>query len=158
MDFKKSNAFAEAGMLIRHPVSEVFQAITDPEITTHFWFTKSSGPLEEGKHIRWTWEMYNHSVDVLVTKIEPDKSIEMRWGNKGRQTQLRWSFRPLADDKTFISVVNSGFEGSSDDVLSAVRDATGGFSWVLAGLKAYLEHGIELNLIADRYPKELGAH
>jgi hypothetical protein len=28
----------------------------------------------------------------------------------------------------------------------------------LAGLKAYLEHGIELNLVGDRYPKELGNH
>jgi len=26
-----------------------------------------------------------------------------------------------------------------------------GFELVLAGLKAYLEHGIELNLIADRF-------
>ncbi|WP_445384070.1 SRPBCC family protein [Robiginitalea sp. IMCC44478] len=158
MDSRKSNAYAEAGMLIRKPVSEVFQAITDPQITTHFWFTKSSGALKEGKEIRWTWEMYNHSVDVSVIKIEPDKSILMSWGNKGKQTQLNWSFRPLANDKTYISVVNSGFDGSTDEILSTVRDATGGFSWVLAGLKAYLEHGIDLNLIADRYPRELGSH
>jgi hypothetical protein len=34
----------------------------------------------------------------------------------------------------------------------------GGFTWVLAGLKAYLEHNIMLNLIADRFPKELREH
>jgi uncharacterized protein (DUF2249 family) len=34
-------------------------------------------------------------------------------------------------------------------------DSTGGFSFVLAGVKAFLEHGIELNLIADHAPDAL---
>ena len=34
---------AETGMLIRKPVAEVFEAIVNPEITTKFWFTRSSG-------------------------------------------------------------------------------------------------------------------
>jgi hypothetical protein len=34
-----------------------------------------------------------------------------------------------------------------------VTDSTQGFSLVLAGLKAFLEHNIRLNLIGDRYPK-----
>ncbi len=37
---------AEASMLIRRPVGEVFRAFVDPEITTRFWFTESSGGLE----------------------------------------------------------------------------------------------------------------
>jgi hypothetical protein len=44
------------------------------------------------------------------------------------------------------------------EVLAQIRDSTGGFSLVLAGLKAYLEHNLQLNLIADRFPKELGKH
>jgi uncharacterized protein (DUF2249 family) len=31
----------------------------------------------------------------------------------------------------------------------------GGFTMVLAGLKALLEHGIELNLVADHFPNAL---
>jgi uncharacterized protein YndB with AHSA1/START domain len=34
---------AQTGMLIRRPVTEVFQAFVDPEITSKFWFTKGSG-------------------------------------------------------------------------------------------------------------------
>lgn len=34
---------AKAEMLIRKPVAEVFEAFVNPEITTKFWFTKSSG-------------------------------------------------------------------------------------------------------------------
>ena len=47
-------------MLIRKPVKEVFEAIINPEITTKFWFTKSSGRLDENKKVEWVWEMYNH--------------------------------------------------------------------------------------------------
>jgi hypothetical protein len=34
----------------------------------------------------------------------------------------------------------------------------GGFTAVLDNMKAYLEHNIKLNLIADKYPKEVSAH
>jgi catechol 2,3-dioxygenase-like lactoylglutathione lyase family enzyme len=33
-------------MLIRKPAAEVFEAFVDPDVTTHFWFTKGSGRLE----------------------------------------------------------------------------------------------------------------
>jgi uncharacterized protein YndB with AHSA1/START domain len=37
---------ARAEMLIRRPVSEVFEAFVDPAITSRFWFTRGSGRLE----------------------------------------------------------------------------------------------------------------
>jgi uncharacterized protein YndB with AHSA1/START domain len=40
------------GMLIRNPVAEVFEAFVDSDVTTKFWFTRSSGRLEAGKEIR----------------------------------------------------------------------------------------------------------
>ena len=42
--------------------------------------------------------------------------------------------------------------------IDTVKDATGGFTTVLDGLKAFLEHGINLNLIADKFPKEVSQH
>ncbi|MFN2517409.1 MAG: SRPBCC domain-containing protein, partial [Pyrinomonadaceae bacterium] len=66
---------AKAEMLIRKPVAQVYEAFVDPGITSRFWFTKSSGRLEAGKQITWTWEMYNHSVQVDVKELEIDKRI-----------------------------------------------------------------------------------
>ena len=57
-------------MLIRRPVADVFEAFVNPAITTKFWFTKSSGPLETGKTIRWDWEMYGVSAEVTVKAVE----------------------------------------------------------------------------------------
>jgi hypothetical protein len=35
--------------------------------------------------------------------------------------------------------------------MNKVVDSTGGFALVLAEAKAYLEHGIDLNIVADRF-------
>ena len=45
---------AKAEMLIRRPVTEVFEAFVNPAITSRFWFTKGSGRLEPGRTSRGT--------------------------------------------------------------------------------------------------------
>ena len=69
---------SKTGMLIRRPVADVFEAFISPEITTKFWFTKSSGRLEAGRQIQWEWEMYNVSALVTVKVIEQNKRIAHR--------------------------------------------------------------------------------
>ena len=149
---------AKAEMLIRKPAAEVFEAFVNPEITTRFWFTKSTGRLEPGKQITWTWEMYDISVEVVVKEIESGKRILVEWGNYGSMTTVEWVFTPYENDKTFVSITSSGFEGDGDKVVKDALDSKGGFTWVLAGLKALLEHSIELNAIADAFPKGLRKH
>ena len=144
---------AKTEMLIRKPVSEVFEAFVNPAITSKFWFTKGSGRLEAGKQIRWDWEMYDVSVDVNVKAIEKDKRILIEWGAKGGPpTKVEWVFSSRPNRTTLVSVTNTGFSGDGDEVVKQALDSTGGFTLVLAGLKAFLEHNIALNLIADRFP------
>jgi uncharacterized protein YndB with AHSA1/START domain len=152
---KKPDAqnYSKAEMLIRKPVKEVFEAIINPEITTKFWFTKGSGRLDENKKVEWVWEMYNHSVPVFVKSIQPPEKIIIDWGNDGDLTTVEWTFKNIHDSETFLSIVHSGFQGDQDKIISQVRDSTEGFTIVLAGLKAWLEYGIQLNLVADRFPR-----
>jgi len=146
---------AQAGMLIRKPVAEVFEAFVDPAITSRFWFTKSTGRLEGGKRVTWTWEMYNHSVEVEVRTLEVNRRILIDWGNYESMTSVEWLFTPYVGDKTYVTIRNSGFKGEGDKVVSDALDSKGGFTWVLAGLKALLEHNIELNAIVDAFPEGL---
>jgi hypothetical protein len=97
--------------------------------------------------------MYNHSVPVFVKSIQPLKKIIIDWGNVGDLTTVEWTFKNINDNETFLSIVNSGFKGVQDKIISQVRDSTEGFTIVLAGLKARLEFGIRLNLVADRFPR-----
>jgi uncharacterized protein YndB with AHSA1/START domain len=149
---------AKAEMLIRKPVAEVFEAFMNPEITTKFWFTKSSGRLEAGKQVTWSWEMYNASSHVTVKDVEQNKRILIEWSGYGSPNTVEWIFTPYGNDATFVRITNSGFSGDGDELVKQALDSTGGFTWVLAGLKAYFEHNIMLNLIADRFPKGLGEH
>ncbi len=149
---------AKAEMLIRRTVTEVFESFINPEITTKFWFTKSSGRLEAGKQVTWTWEMYNFPSPVKILEVEENKRILIEWPYNGAPTLVEWVFTPLGDDTTYVSITNSGFQGDGDKVVGDALGSNGGFTWVLAGLKAYLEHGIELNLVADAFPKGLRIH
>ena len=148
---------AKAEMLIRRSPVDVFEAFVDPEITTKFWFTKSTGRLGPGKRIVWTWEMYDISSDVDVKEIEPNKRILIEWGNYGEMTTVEWVFTPY-QDWTYVTITNSGFQGDGDKVVRDALDSKGGFTWVLAGLKALLEQNIKLNAIEDAFPKGLKKH
>lgn len=154
----KQVPIAKTGMLIRKPVADVFEAFVNPDITTKFWFTKSSGRLEAGKQVQWDWEMYGISIPVTVKVTEPNKRIVIEWPGHGSPTTVEWVFTSRMDGTTFVSITNAGFTGDGDELVKQATDSTQGFSLVLAGLKALLEHNVRLNLVADRYPKGIEEH
>lgn len=142
-------------MLIRKPVSEVFEAFVNPDVTSKFWFSRGSGRLEAGKTVVWNWDMYDFSVDAQVKSVEHNKRILIEWPGTGSATTVEWVFTPIGDGATFVSITNEGFQGDEDAVVQEAVGSTEGFAFVLAGLKAYLEHGILLNLVPDRFPNGL---
>src|SRR5919112_1034046 len=135
------------GMLIRRPAAEVFHAFADPTVTTRFWFTKSSGALEPGATVAWEWEMYGVGTTVTVKEAVPGERIVVEWDPADPST-VEWTFHP-APGGTYVRIRNYGFAGTPDEVVARVVDSAKGFGFVLAGAKAWLEHGIELNLVAD---------
>ena len=137
-------------MLVRRPVEEVYEAFVDPAITTRFWFTKSSGRLEPGAEVRWDWEMYGASARVRVKAMEPNRRILIEWDDP--PCPVEWQFAAREDGTTLVSISNWGFHGTEDEVVARAIDSMGGFAMVLASLKALLEHGVELNLVADHFP------
>lgn len=149
----KQVPITKTGMLIRKPVADVFAAFINPDITAKFWFTKSSGRLETGKPVQWDWEMYGVSIPVTVNAIEPNKRIVIEWPGYSGSTTVEWVFAPQQDGTTFVSITEAGFAGDGDELVKQATDSTEGFSMVLAGLKALLEHNVRLNLVADRFPK-----
>jgi uncharacterized protein YndB with AHSA1/START domain len=148
---------AQAAMLIRRPVAEVFSAFVDPERTSNFWFTKGSNSLQPGKQVHWHWDMYGASMSVDVKVVEDNRRIVVEWPGYGTPTTVEWLFDARADGSTFVTITNSGFSGASEEIVQQAVSATEGFAFVLAGAKAWLEHGLALNLVADRWPDGLPA-
>ncbi|OJV50620.1 MAG: polyketide cyclase [Bacteroidetes bacterium 43-16] len=147
--YNKDNPEVAAQMLIRKPVAEVFEAFINPDITTRFWFTKSSGRLEAGKTATWEWEMYQVKDTVDVLEIIPGELIRMTWSQP--KTTVDYIFKAITPETTCVIINNYGLGLEGDALVAAVRDLTGGFTTVLDGLKAYLEYGIQLNLVGDKF-------
>ncbi len=154
----KQVPITKTGMLIRKPIADVFEAFVNPDITTRFWFTKSSGRLEASKQVQWDWEMYGISIPVTAKAIEPNKRIVIEWPGHNSPTTVEWAFSLQKDGTTFVGITEAGFTGAGDELVKQVTDSIQGFSLVLAGLKALLEHNVRLNLVPDRYPKGIEEH
>lgn len=142
---------ARAAMLIRACADTVFDAFADPSITTRFWFTDSTGALAPGARVRWTWSMYGVHADVAVIECVRGQRLHIAWGDAAAATRVEWTFETRGD-ATFVEIAEHGFTGDRDAQVAAALDYAGGFALVLAGCKAWLEHGIELNLVMDRHP------
>ena len=146
---------AQAQMLIRKPVAQVFEALVDPTITSRFWFSKSSGRLAAGKHVRWDWGMYGVFTEVDVKAIEDNQRILIEWNGPDNPSSVEWTFQPRGENQTFVVVKNWGFRGDPEKIVAQAINSTGGFSFLLADLKAFLEHRIELKLVEDHDPDAL---
>ena len=146
-----SGPVASAGMLIRRPVAEVFDAFADPAATARFWFTDGSGRLEPGARVRWNWAMYGVGTDVVVKAVEPGRRILIDWDADSDPTEVEWRFEARGDH-TWVTAENRGFSGSPDERVGKALDSTGGFALVLAGAKIWLEHGLEPGFVLDRHP------
>ena len=140
---------ARATMLIRRPVAEVFNAFVDPDVTTKFWFSRSTGRLVAGKTVTWHWDFYGASGDVLVKALETNKRIAYEW-----PTPVEMTFTSRSNELTFVSVIASGFTGTDDEKMSQALDSTEGFNLVLSACKVFLEHGIDSRIIPDKNPDD----
>jgi len=106
--------------------------------------------------VKWEWEMYGVSTNVLTKQIIPNQLISTEWGDPA--TSVDYEFTTITNETTYVVIKNYGFKETGNDLIQVIKDTTGGFTTVLDGLKAYLEHNINLNLIADKFPKEVSQH
>lgn len=147
---------ASSEMLIRKPVADVFEAMVNPVITSKFWFTKGSARLEAGKEVEWEWGQFGVGATITVTEVEQNRRIVFQWPADEEGTFLRTveiTFEAKTDETTFIHVEEKGFDEQDDNLAKIIAGQTEGWALVLSGMKAWLEYGINLNLIADHKPQ-----
>jgi uncharacterized protein YndB with AHSA1/START domain len=143
----------ETQLLIRKSPKAIYSAFVDPEITTQFWFTKSSGKLERGKTLTWEWEMYDAKDEVTVLDLKPAEKITIVWGKP--KSKVDFIFQEFKKGQTLVKIRCYDFEHKKKDLFPTMLDYMGGFTTVLDGLKCYLEHNIKLNLTKDKYPEKI---
>jgi uncharacterized protein YndB with AHSA1/START domain len=144
--------FVQAGQ-IEKPIDEVFAAIIDPDKLSKYFTTKggASGPLEEGKIVRW----WNY-IDVHVVEIIENKLIRFRWGKNEAEvapgpTLVEMKFTAVTSNRTLVEISEGRWANTQKGLDESYSHAEGWMN-MLCCLKAWLEHGI--NLRENFYPQE----
>ena len=141
-----AHQIATVEALVRRPVPEAWAAFVDPAVLTAFWLSTTSGPLEEGATVHWSFMTRDAESDVVVRTLERDRLV-LDWPDGTTSTFL---FRSFGDDHTVLRVEEQGFDGSDEEVALRVIDETQGYSIVLNDLKVLLETGRSPNLVRDK--------
>jgi uncharacterized protein YndB with AHSA1/START domain len=125
------------------PVSEVFEAIVDPEKMSNYFISKSSGRMEEGKQLTWQFPEFEQNSPIRVGKIEQDKYISFYWGMDGVELFVEMTLSHIEDNATLIRVTEKSMKNDEAGIKWLMGN-TEGWANFLACLKAYLEYGINL--------------
>ncbi|MET0417549.1 MAG: SRPBCC domain-containing protein [Actinoplanes sp.] len=136
----------DVDMLIRRPAADAYEAFADPDRIRRFWLASSSGRLEEGALVHWVFKVAGAETDVEVVAAKPGQLLDLRWD--GAQP-LRITFEDRGD-ACVVGIRVTDFGG--DEPAAVAAESMSGFTLVLASLKQYLEHGVEGDLMYDKFP------
>jgi len=139
----KINAKVQMGIL--KPVSEVFEAIVDPEKMSKYFISGSTGRMESGKNLIWTWPDFDGEIQIKVGKIEKDKVVSFEWGGSGNNCVVVVSLEAKSENKTLVIVTESDWPADYKGAKQCMGQVEGWTNF-LCCLKAYLEYGINLRV------------
>ena len=143
------NITANAQILIHRPAAAVFEAFADPDIMTKFWFPRATGRLETGNEVKWYVGTGDDAFEIMVRVTSAIKpvSIDLHWGDGETFTEVTWTFESTSETTTVLRIQERGFSG--DNAVAAALGSTGGFNQVVVAAKAFLEHGVAINIVKD---------
>ncbi|WP_343624794.1 SRPBCC domain-containing protein [Flavobacterium lindanitolerans] len=149
---EKKELTIKVAIQILKPVSEVFEAIVDPEKMANYFIAKGSGRMEEGKEIEWKFPEFDMQFPITVGKIEKDKYVSYYWDVNEKKNLVEITLAPFGKD-TVVTVTEKGMENNEEGI-SWLMGNTEGWANFLACLKAYLEYGINLRKGAFEFRRE----
>lgn len=131
---------------IAKPVAEVFDAVYDPgKLSGYFTTGGASGALDEGTTVKWDFADFPGAFPVRVKKVDRERLIVLEWnaGENDEPTEVRIEFEPLDDGGTIVRI-SEGTWPQTDGNLERSYGNCMGWTQMIACMKTYLEHGINL--------------
>jgi uncharacterized protein YndB with AHSA1/START domain len=140
-------SFTVSGHIARSP-AEVYEAVADPEQLSKYFTTGGArGRLEPGAEVSWDFADFPGRFPVTVVEADPPRRLVIRW--EGRQsvdpeTTTTFEFDPVdGGARTLVTITESAWHVTPDGAKNAFGNASG-WTGMLAALKAWIEHGINL--------------
>ena len=137
-------------IIVNRPRRDVFEAVADPkELSSYFTTGGASARLEQGRTVTWDFADFPGAFPVEVDEVVPNERIVFRWdadeGGKpaGYKTVVTMTFKPTDDGRTLVEIEEKGWSESEAGLKSSYGNCMG-WSQMLAALKAWVEHRINL--------------
>jgi uncharacterized protein YndB with AHSA1/START domain len=135
---------------ISRPVAAVYDAVADPDQLSQYFTTGGArGRLETGSEATWDFHDFPGECPVRVLEAEPPRRIVIQWQARGSANSDGWNtttfeFEPVdGDARTLVTITESSWQPTQEGVTNALGNCEG-WTGMLAALKVWLEHGINL--------------
>ncbi|MBK6707730.1 MAG: SRPBCC domain-containing protein [Sphingomonadales bacterium] len=136
---------------VSRPPAEVYEAVADPAILSHYFTTGGAhGRLETGGTVTWDFADFPGAFPVDVISADEKGDIELQWAandpdaSEPYKTTVIFSFEPVdGGRRTKVSISESGWPDTPGGRRASYGNCMG-WSQMLAALKCWVEHGINL--------------
>ncbi|MBL8048474.1 MAG: SRPBCC domain-containing protein [Chthonomonas sp.] len=130
---------------VSRPRAEVFEAVADPaQLSQYFTTGGAQGRLSSDSTVTWDFHDFPGRFPVEVGEVVEGESIVFRWPSPdGAPTTVTMRFSDVGEGRTKVEISEEGWP-STPAGLNASYGNCQGWSQMLAALKAWVEHGINL--------------
>lgn len=142
-------SFTVSGHISR-PIGEVYEAVADPEQLSKYFTTGGArGRLEPGTEVTWDFHDFPGAFPVRVVAADPPTRIVISWDGDGTTsedgtTTTTFEFEPVDDGaRTLVTITESSWKPTPTGAKNAFGNCQG-WTGMLAALKVWVEHGINL--------------
>ncbi len=135
---------------IGRPCAEVYEAVADPaQLSEYFSTGGAKGRLEAGAVVTWDFHDFPGAFPVTVVEAVPPTRIVIRWEgdeaiDPSGTTTTTFEFEPVDDGaRTLVTITESSWRPTPTGAQQAFGNCQG-WTGMLAAMKVWLEHGINL--------------
>lgn len=142
-------SFTISGRVAR-PCAEVYEAVADPaQLSRYFTTGGARGRLEPGESVTWDFHDFPGEFSVSVVEAKPPHRIVIEWAadeasGGAATTRTSFEFEGIDDDtRTLVTITESSWRPTPGGAAAAFGNCEG-WTGMLAALKVWTEHGINL--------------
>jgi len=135
---------------ISKPVHEVFEAVADPDELSHYFTTGGAkGRLETGATVTWDFADFPGAFPVYVIEVVPDERIVLEWKANEKDaaefynTTVTMNFKAVDGGRTLVEIAEEGWHDTPAGLEASFGNCMG-WSQMVAALKMWVEHGINM--------------
>lgn len=138
------------GAHISKPRHEVYEAVADPQqLSKYFTTGGAQGRMEAGSTVTWDFHDFPGAFPVEVVEAVQDQKLVFRWGGNdlvGNESNATVTIEFTDVDqgaRTKVMITESAWQATENGAKAAFGNCEG-WTGMLAAMKCWVEHGINL--------------